>query len=224
VRIVAVRVDPGVGAERNLHVRFIGPSGGGQYHRTDGDRFGGNLRRVEPRYFCLPGNIIAGDDGGHVPGAMLDHQLHIRVIHEGPMLDRVDTAEHGAANRLGAVSMCADDEPVVMCGRDDGAYLFQRELRVFAAAAFIENAARRHDLDRIVTLLVMLTHGFHSVIDAVDDPLHRRGIAGQVGAITVGVVCVTTRGADGLAGGVDPGTWNDAGIDGIAQRGGLVVM
>src|ERR1700733_13753071 len=120
--------------------------------------------------------------------------------------------------------MGADDEPVIMCGRDDGAYLIQRELRVFAAAAFIENAAGGHDLDRVVALLVMLTHGFHGVVDAIDDPLRRRRIAGQVGAVTVGVIRVAARGADGLARSVDSGARNDAGIDGIAQRDGLVVV
>ncbi len=55
VRILAVRIDAGVGAERDLHVRAVGAAGRAQDHRADLPRLGRDLRRIVARVFppCL---------------------------------------------------------------------------------------------------------------------------------------------------------------------------
>ncbi len=94
-------------------------------------------------------------------------------IHERAVLDRIDAAEHRAANGFGAVRMRGDREAIVVRRRDDGADLLERQLRIVAAGTLIEHAARGHDLDEIVAQLVMQAHGFGRILRAVDDARRR---------------------------------------------------
>ena len=66
------------------------------------------------------------------------------------MLDRIHAADDGAADRFGAVRMSRHRESIVVRGCDDGPDLLDRELGIVAARAFIQHAARGHDLDQIV--------------------------------------------------------------------------
>jgi hypothetical protein len=100
---------------------------------------------------------------------VLHHELHVLGIHEGAVLDRIDAADDGAANGLGAVRVRGHDEPIVVRGRHHRANFLQGQLRVVAARALIEHAAGGHDLDEIVAQLVVLAHGFDRILRTVDD-------------------------------------------------------
>ena len=79
---------------------------------------------------------------GHVPGAVLLHELHVLVVHEGAVLDGIHAANDRSADRFGAVRVGRDGEAIVVRGSDDRADLIQGELRIVAARAF-DRARRR---------------------------------------------------------------------------------
>ena len=83
----------------------------------------------------------------------------------------IDAAQHCAADRLGTVRMGGDREAIIMRGSDHGTNLLQRQLRIVAARAFIQHAARGHDLDHVVAELVVLAHRLHRILRPVDDPV-----------------------------------------------------
>src|SRR5581483_3118219 len=201
--VVAVRVDAGVGAEGDLHAVLVGAAEGGEDPGADVEGLGRHLRRVGAGHPGVGADGLAGDGGGHEPGAVLLHQLHVWLVHEGAVLDRVDAADHGAADRLGAVGVGGDGEAVVVRGGDHRLDLLLGHLRVVGRAGFVEHAAGRHDLDQVGAVLVVLAHRLPGVRRAVDDALLRAGIAGEVGAVAVGGTGVAAGGADVPAGAVD---------------------
>lgn len=150
-------------------------------------------------------------------GAVFLHQLHVGVVHEGAVFDRIDAGDHRAPDRFSAMGVGGDGEAVIVGGGDDRHDFLDGHLRVVDAAALVEHAARGHDLDDVDAVLVVLADRLVGVVDAVDDAVLRAGVALQVGAITVGVVGVAARGADCATGGEDARSGDDAGIDGVAQ-------
>ncbi len=155
---------------------------------------------------------------------MFLHQFHVFLVHEGAVLDRIHAADDGLpAYTFGAVCVRGNRETVVVRRRDDSLDLFQRHLRIVDAGAFVEHTAGWHDLDQVGAVLVVLAHGFPRIFGRIDDALLGTRIAGQISAISIGIVGVATGRADRTAGRVDARTGDDAGIDCIAQRDRIVL-
>src|ERR1700727_693176 len=118
--------DRGVGPNRVRGVPLVGAPRRTEDQRTDGRGLGGDLRRVVSRYLGLSRDEVARDDGRHVPRTVLNHELHVRGIHVGAVLDRIDAAQYRAPDGLGTVSVSGDGVAIVMRARHHPTDLIER--------------------------------------------------------------------------------------------------
>ena len=153
---------------------------------------------------------------------MFLHQLHVLVVHEGAMLDRIHPPDHRAADRLGAVRVRGDGESVIVRGSDNRLDLLDRHLCVIDAGTFVEHAAGRHDLDQVRAVLVVLAYRFPCVIGTIDDAHDGCRVAHQVGAVAICRIGMAAGGTNRHAGAVDARSRHNSGVDRIAQRDGFV--
>ena len=133
------------------------------------------------------------------------------------MLDRIDAGDHGTTDRLGAVGMGGHAEAVVVRSGDHGLDLGDRHLRVVRAAAFVEDAARGHDLDQVGAVLVVLAHRLPGIGRRIDDAVLRAGVALQVPAEAIARIGVPAGRADRLARAEDARARHHAAVDRVAQ-------
>src|ERR1700722_3524973 len=75
MRVLAVRIDRGIGAERNFHIRLVCAPRRGLDQRPDRRGLGSDLRRVVAGHLGLPHDEVAGDDRRHIPSATFHHEL-----------------------------------------------------------------------------------------------------------------------------------------------------
>src|SRR5450631_2981194 len=141
MRVLTVGIAPRAGTERNLDYGLVRATCGGEDERPDRRGFGSDLRRIVAGHFRFRRDIVTRNDRGHVPGAMLFHELHVLVVKKSAVLNGINPADDRASDRFGAVRMSGDGKSVIMSGRDDGANLFNRQLRIVAACALIEHAS-----------------------------------------------------------------------------------
>ena len=132
--------------------------------------------------------------GRHVEGAALLHQLHRLGVHVGAVLDRAHAGADSALHPLGAVGVRRDVEAVVVRGLDDGPDLLLGELRVLAVLGDAQDAAGGGDLDQVGALLVALAHTGPGLVGAVHDALVRPRIVEQLRGHAVGRIGVAAGG------------------------------
>ena len=112
----AVRRNPAVRSERDLHPRRVGAREGVEDLRADRGRLRADDLGEETVDLRLLADVLAGDDRGHVPGAVLLEQLDRLVVHEGPVLDGMDAGPDRPLHPLGPVGVRRHVEAVVAGG------------------------------------------------------------------------------------------------------------
>ena len=119
-----------VGTKENLHAGLVSLGECSLNLWPDHCRFRTNQCREKALFLGTIENPRTGRDGRNVIGAALLHQFDGLVIHEGAVLDGIDTGANRALHALSAVRMRGHLETIITSSLHDAADLFLGELRV----------------------------------------------------------------------------------------------
>ena len=180
-------IDASVGAVGKFHAAFIGA--GDRLHNlgTYFESLPGNGWRIGA-FLRLLGDKLAGVDGGAIEGAVFFHQLDVRVIHEGTVLDGIYACNYGAPDGLGSMSVYSYFHAIVVSGFHDGADFILGHLWAGAVGAKVHDAARRHGFDEVSPFLIVQADYLPRFIGAIEYRLEGAGVALQIHAEPVGMI------------------------------------
>ena len=216
MRVEAVRVDGGVGAESDFDTGFDGLDGVLLFDGADVL----HLLLVEGREIAVLLHPVDEVGGGDEVGAVLLHHGDAFVVEVGAVLDGVDAGLAGPEDALCAVGVGGDLAAEAVSVGDDGLHLFEGVLGGLRVVALGEDAAGGSDLDEVGAVLDVFADLMLDGGDAV-------GYALAVDVVLVGekvLVHVAAGDAERGAGDLHVRAGDVAGVDLVAESDVGVVV
>ena len=168
-RVLPVRVDAGVGPEREFHARLDGPRPVRVLLATKRSLLLDDLVR-QMLFGAMLEDVYVRDDVRHEIRAVLFHDPHAFFVHQAAVLDRCDAGARRALDRLGAVRVRRNLVYPYRSFGDDDVELLLRVLRRACRLLFREHARALEYLDPVGAALDVLSHLLAHLVDAVRDP------------------------------------------------------
>ena len=154
MRVQPVRIDGGIGAQRDLHPGLHGVLDVALGHRAHVH----HLLVIERRQVSLLDHPVFEVERGHQVGAVLLHLGDACVVDVAAVLDGVDAGLGGPQNPLRAMGVRGHLAAQPVRVGDDGLHLFEGVLRGLRIVALRQHAAGGADLDQVGAVLDVLPH------------------------------------------------------------------